>query len=123
MERGSQGTKLTKADTGRARRNAEAVIARARDPHAVGQHALASRVPAPETQAPLSGITAPTLVIHGTRDPLFPLALGRQTAALIPGARFHEVPGMGHWLFSPGLPTELAHLILAHTASAASTTA
>jgi pimeloyl-ACP methyl ester carboxylesterase len=35
-------------------------------------------------------IIAPTLVLHGRRDPVIPLKTGRATAALIPGARLVE---------------------------------
>ena len=68
-----------------------------------------------ERQAPLSRITAPTLVIHGTSDPLLPIANGEAVAALIPGARFAAVPGMGHGFFSPCIPGQVARLILEHT--------
>jgi pimeloyl-ACP methyl ester carboxylesterase len=34
-----------------------------------------------------AGITAPTLVVHGTEDPLFPIAHGADLAGDIPGAR------------------------------------
>ena len=44
----------------------------------------------------LAEVRAPTLVIHGLRDSLIPLAGGRATAAAIPGARLEEVEGMGH---------------------------
>ena len=50
----------------------------------------------------LKTITAPTLVIHGSDDPLVRIEGGRDTAAHIPGARLHEIPGMGH-----DLPLEL----------------
>ena len=40
----------------------------------------------------------PTLVVHGTEDPLFPPAHGRALAAAIPGARLIELEGMGHEL-------------------------
>jgi len=46
--------------------------------------------------ARLAKVTAPALVIHGSADPLFPLAHGRDTATAIPGARFLPVEGMGH---------------------------
>lgn len=66
-----------------------------------------------DRRARLRGVTAPTLVIHGVDDPLVPLEGGRDTAAQIPGARFHEIPGMGH-----DLPLELvdtlAELIAGH---------
>jgi pimeloyl-ACP methyl ester carboxylesterase len=50
----------------------------------------------------LKTITVPALVIHGTDDPLVPLACGRETAKLIPNAVMHEIDGMGH-----DLPDEL----------------
>jgi pimeloyl-ACP methyl ester carboxylesterase len=61
--------------------------------------------------------TPATLVIHGTGDPLLPLPNGQALAALIPGARFEAVPGMGHGFFSPGIPARIAGLILDHTAA------
>lgn len=44
----------------------------------------------------LGQIRVPTLVIHGTADPLLPFAAGEETAAVIPGARLEPVEGMGH---------------------------
>jgi class 3 adenylate cyclase/alpha-beta hydrolase superfamily lysophospholipase len=41
----------------------------------------------------LSSISAPTLVVHGRDDRLFPAALGRAVADAIPGARYLELPG------------------------------
>ncbi|WJS97776.1 alpha/beta fold hydrolase [Novosphingobium humi] len=49
----------------------------------------------------LAEITAPSLVIHGTADPLFPLPHGEDTAAAIPGARLLAIRGMGHDLARP----------------------
>jgi pimeloyl-ACP methyl ester carboxylesterase len=46
--------------------------------------------------AELRRISAPTVVIHGTRDRLVRPAGGRQTAAAIPGARLVMIEGMGH---------------------------
>jgi pimeloyl-ACP methyl ester carboxylesterase len=43
-----------------------------------------------------SHITAPTLVLHGVDDPLLPVANGRRLAELVPGARYIELPGVGH---------------------------
>lgn len=42
-----------------------------------------------------------TLVVHGTADPLFPLAHGRALAAMIPGARMVELDDVGHQLPPP----------------------
>jgi pimeloyl-ACP methyl ester carboxylesterase len=47
------------------------------------------------TQA-LRRVTAPTLVIHGNRDPLVRPAGGRATARAVPGARLKVIDGMGH---------------------------
>ncbi len=55
-------------------------------------HAAPSRVQA------LRRVHAPTLVLHGSDDPLVPVAGGEDTAANIPGARLRIVPGMGHFL-------------------------
>jgi len=44
----------------------------------------------------LRKVTAPTLVLHGSRDTLIDPSGGRRTAELIPGARYVEIEGMGH---------------------------
>jgi pimeloyl-ACP methyl ester carboxylesterase len=54
----------------------------------------------------LRGVRAPTVVIHGSEDPLVRPAGGRSVAAAIPGARLVMVPGMGH-----DLPPEVWPLI------------
>ncbi len=46
----------------------------------------------------LAQVKAPTLVIHGTDDPLVPVEAGRATARAIPGARLVEFAPMGHTL-------------------------
>lgn len=46
----------------------------------------------------LGRVRAPTLVLHGSEDPLVPVVGGRMTAAAISGARLRVVPGMGHFL-------------------------
>jgi pimeloyl-ACP methyl ester carboxylesterase len=47
---------------------------------------------------PLSELAVPTLVIHGTRDPLFPPAHGEALAGEIPGAELLSLEGVGHGL-------------------------
>jgi pimeloyl-ACP methyl ester carboxylesterase len=101
-------------DADAARRHVLASIARARDFGAATQHDLAGRQMTAERQAPLSLITAPVLVVHGTSDPLLPIAHGAALAGLIPGARFERVAGMGHGFFSPGIPALVGELILEH---------
>jgi pimeloyl-ACP methyl ester carboxylesterase len=70
-----------------------------------------------DRRARLKRIKAPTLVIHGVDDPLVPVEGGRDTAAHIPGARLHEIPGMGHDL-PLELVDELAGLIAGHAKAA-----
>lgn len=43
-----------------------------------------------------SHIKVPTLVVHGTEDPIFPIVHGRDIAANIEGAQLLEIEGMGH---------------------------
>ena len=62
----------------------------------------------------LGRITAPTLVIHGDRDPLVHPSGGTATAKAIPNARHETIPGMGHEISVAAAP-HLAKLILDHT--------
>jgi pimeloyl-ACP methyl ester carboxylesterase len=69
-------------------------IERARDFAAAQNHDLMSH--GEGSPKPLSSMTAPTLVIHGTADPMFPLEHGEALAAEIPGARVLRLEGAGH---------------------------
>lgn len=90
---------------------------RARDLGAATNHDLAGRRWDDSRRAALSGVTSPTLVVHGSADPLLPPAHGAALAAQIPGARLEIVPGMGHHpFFAAGLTGRIADLILRHTA-------
>jgi 3-oxoadipate enol-lactonase len=64
----------------------------------------------------LSGITAPTLVIHGTEDAMLPVENGRLIAAKIPGAQLEIYDGVGH-LFWVEEPDRTAELLKAHAGS------
>lgn len=48
------------------------------------------------SQARTHQIAVPTLVLHGTEDPLFPYPHGEALAAAIPGARLVPLEGVGH---------------------------
>lgn len=54
-------------------------------------------------RARLGEITAPTLVLHGTEDPLLPYGHGEALAREIPGARLVPLTGMGHQMPPPEL--------------------
>lgn len=60
----------------------------------------------------LASITAPTLVLHGTEDPLFPLEHGRALAAEIPGARFLAMEQTGHEVFPRAVWDEVVPALL-----------
>jgi pimeloyl-ACP methyl ester carboxylesterase len=94
-----------------ARAELELARSRATDPAAAANHRRAMWLDDPSLHAPLSSITAPTSIVHGDQDPVFPLGHGEALAAAIPGAVLHVVPGMGHVMTSPGLPEEVADLI------------
>jgi pimeloyl-ACP methyl ester carboxylesterase len=64
----------------------------------------------------LGEITAPTLVIHGDEDPLFPLDHGQALAREIPGAELLVLEGVGHEYPPPDTWDTVAHAILRHTA-------
>jgi pimeloyl-ACP methyl ester carboxylesterase len=85
-----------------------------RNPSYSGTMRQAMAVAASGDQAALlRTIKAPTLVIHGTADPLVPIACGRDIAKLVPGAVLHEIEGMGHD-FPPALDSVLSGLIAQH---------
>ncbi len=54
--------------------------------------------------AALAGLRLPTLVVHGTDDPLVPFPAGQATAAAIPGAELLAIEGMGHDMPRPIWP-------------------
>lgn len=45
----------------------------------------------------LSEITAPVLIVHGTRDALVPPESAREADSILPNSRLHWMEGSGHW--------------------------
>ena len=90
-------------------------VERARDIAASQSHSLIAEGDVP--QEPISSIAVPTLVVHGTADPMFPLAHGQALAEEIPGARLLTLEGAGHGVDRPDWQA-IADAILAHTAAA-----
>lgn len=70
-------------------------IDRARNMASSGNHGLII-ANSPRWHDRLGGIRAPTLVIHGTADPILPFDHGQALARSIPGAEMLEMPGVGH---------------------------
>ena len=77
--------------------------------------AQAQAIVAHDTQARLSELEMPTLVIHGTEDQMLPVSNGHLIASLIPGSRLEIIDGVGH-LFFWERPELSAELLRAHTA-------
>jgi len=51
---------------------------------------------APDRTADLKRLKIPTLIIHGSEDPLVPVECGLATAKAIPGSSMTTISGMGH---------------------------
>ena len=69
------------------------------------------------TGIPVSEITAPTLVLHGTDDPLFPIGHGEALAREIPGARLMPLDKVGHQMPPCQTWDVVVDAILLHTAA------
>ena len=87
-------------------------LERAHDIAASENHGLAAEGETP--RGPLSSIAVPTLVIHGTDDPMFPLAHGEALAREISGARLLVLEAAGHGIERADWEP-IARAILRHT--------
>src|SRR5829696_9269793 len=81
-------------DEDEVRNLARRSIARGYDPAGSGRQ-LAAIIAAGDRTAEVSTITAPTLVIHGTRDVMVTPSGGKATARAIKGSRLVLIDGMG----------------------------
>ena len=82
-------------DEAHVRALVERIVDRTNDMAAsVTNHALAAEGELPSGR--LDDITAPTLVIHGTADPLFPYGHAEALAREIPQAELLPLEGVGH---------------------------
>ncbi len=59
----------------------------------------------------LPSIKAPTLIVHGTADPLVPVAAAHDLQRRIPRAQLELIEGMGHDLPAAVLPRVLARIL------------
>src|SRR4051812_33070136 len=82
-------------DEAELREMLELSFERGSDPAGMARQ-LGAIVASGDRTAAVRRISAPTLVIHGTKDKMVRLSGGRATARAIPGARLMLVPGMGH---------------------------
>jgi pimeloyl-ACP methyl ester carboxylesterase len=90
-------------------------VERARNIEALQNHDLIAGDEQP--RGDLASIVVPTLVIHGTADPMFPLPHGEALAAEIPGATLLRLEDAGHGI-DPADRAFVARAILEHTSGA-----
>ena len=101
-------------DDDEAHRLAAAEVATGWQPdsgHGVAVHGSPSRLER------LGEIVQPTLVVHGTADPVFPIEHGQALALGIDGAVYVEIDRLGHETPAPML-TELLPVLLQHLQAA-----
>jgi pimeloyl-ACP methyl ester carboxylesterase len=91
-------------------------VERARNIASVQNHSIIEN---DRTYPPLSSIAAPTLVIHGNADPMFPLAHGEALAEEIPGAQLLPLDRAGHAVDQRDWET-IASAIVRHAACSGS---
>ena len=82
-------------DASAQREQALAELKRAYNPSGFWRH-IAAIAATGDLRPRLAHISAPTLVLHGSNDPLVSPEAGKDTAAHIPGAELCIVEGMGH---------------------------
>jgi pimeloyl-ACP methyl ester carboxylesterase len=87
-----------------ARWRAETSVDRSYYPVGTGRQMLAIRATGDRTEQ-LRQLDVPTLVIHGTNDPLVQPSGGEATAEAIPGAELLLIEGMGHGVVRPAYDT------------------
>ena len=87
-------------------------VGRARDFRAAQNHDLLRDDG--RSREPLSSISSPTLVIHGTADPMFPIGHGEALAEEIPDAQMLRLEGAGHGVYRADWE-EIVAAILEHT--------
>jgi pimeloyl-ACP methyl ester carboxylesterase len=91
----------------RLRRIGELSHTRGMSPRGFLRH-FAAALASGDRRPALRAVQTPTLVIHGSRDPMFPLRAGRDLARLMPDATWLPIAGMGHDLPAPLWPVLIA---------------
>ena len=102
-------------DEPRVRERAARIVDRSTDVRAGLTNHPILHDPSPPEPPRVDRIQAPTLVIHGTADPLFPYPHGEALARTIPGARLVPLPGIGHQMPPPSTWDTVVPALLRHT--------
>jgi len=101
------GSPAWPTDGARLRAIGELAHARGQSPRGYLRH-FAAVMATPDRRSKLRELHVPTLVIHGSRDPLFPLRAARDMVRMMPDATLLPIAGMGHDLPRPLWPTIVA---------------
>jgi esterase len=118
FQRGVSGT-LVPFDEQTQRKLQTRFVDRAQNLDAMWNH-LTATAASPDRTDRLASIAVPTLVIHGTLDPVIPVAHAHATAAAIPGSELLVIDGLGHEYDARAL-RPVADAIVRHTAPGAGT--
>lgn len=100
-------------DEARVRAVIRRVLERSDDVESMANHALLEPGKVPDGS--LADIAVPTLVIHGTADPMFPLPHGETLARELPHASLLTLDGVGHELPPPSTWDVVVPALLEHT--------
>jgi pimeloyl-ACP methyl ester carboxylesterase len=100
-------------DEARTRAIAESIVARSLDVRASDNHSQMGD--GPGVDGTIADIACPTLVIHGSDDPAFPIDHGRALANEVPGATLLTLDGVGHETPPPRTWDVVIPAILRHT--------
>lgn len=113
------GTKDSGADPSYLRERIEAGIDRNHNPAGVRRQ-VSAIIASGDLRQKIRRIKAPTLIIHGSDDPLVPVEGGMDSARSIPGAELKIIEGMAHDIPQKFLP-EITRLIVDHVTGAQKT--
>ena len=94
------GSTMFPSDEERLRAVGALAFERGLNPRGFLRH-FAAVLGTPDRRPKLRDTRVPTLVIHGSADPMFPLRAGRDLARMMPDATWLPIAGMGHHLPEP----------------------
>lgn len=115
------GSKAWPFDGARLRQLGEQAFARGLSPRGFLRH-FAAVLASGDRRHGLRRTRVPTLIVHGSSDPMFPIRAGRDLARMMPDATWLPIAGMGHDLPRPLWPTLVA-AIARHASRAEARTA
>lgn len=77
------------------------------NPNGAGNHYQAAQASYELHQNALAKIKAPTMILHGDQDPVFPLDHGQALNKAIPQSKLVIIPNLGHGIANTGFFTPI----------------